>query len=112
MLRPSRCADAHRQSGTRPRETKLRRLGRERLDPGVEAALVAGGGVVVQNALLDALVERGSGQPQLLLGGLHVALGDRLAQAAQAAADAAPVGTVYCRLLLGLTGALERRNMV
>ena len=48
----------------------------------------------------------------LLLGGLHVALGDGLAQAAQAAADAAPVGTVYDSLLLGLTGALERRNMV
>src|SRR5271163_4708194 len=92
--------------------SRLGSLGRQRFDAGVQAALVAGGGVVVQDALLDTLVERRGGQAELLLSGLQVTLGDGLAQAAQAAAHAAPVGTVHYGLLFGLTGALERRNMV
>ena len=52
----------------------------EGLDAGVEAGLVAAGGVLMQDTLLDALVEDGDG---LAVGGgdgLLVAFGDGLAQ--------------------------------
>lgn len=77
-----------------------------------EAALVARSGVVVEDALLHALVERRNGLPELLVDGGGIALGEGLAQQAQAAADAALVGAVHRSLSLSLTGALQRRNMV
>jgi len=78
------------------------------LDASGEAALVAGGGVVMEDALLHALVERGDGLLELLVHCGHVALGDGLAQQAQAAANAALVGAVHRSLSLCLTGALQR----
>ena len=57
------------------RENFALRLGQNQsLQTRVEAALVAGDGVVMENALLHALVEGGDGRAILLLGGLHVAL--------------------------------------
>jgi hypothetical protein len=82
------------------------------LEAGVEAALVAGDGVLVEDALLDALVERGDGQAVLLLSGLDLTLGQSLAERAQAGAHAAAVGAVDGGAGLSLTGALERRNVI
>src|ERR1700733_6139447 len=87
-------------------------LGGQGLDAGVEAALVARGGVGVEDALLDTLVEGGGGQAVLLAGGLDVALLNGLAQQAEAAADAALVGAVHRGLGYGLTDALERGDVV
>jgi hypothetical protein len=84
----------------------------ERLEAGVQAALVARNGVLVQDALLDALVESRDGLAILGLGGFHIALGEGLAHEAKAAADAGTVGAVDFSLDDGLTGALERRNMI
>ena len=82
-------------------------LGCEGLDAGVEAALVAGGGVVVEDALLDALVEGGGGEAELLLSGLVVALGDGLAQAAEVAADASQL---YARNVLNFLGLIVKNG--
>ena len=48
----------------------------------------------MEDALLHALVEDGDGLAVLGLGGLDVALGEGLAQGAQAGADTAAVGAV------------------
>ena len=64
---------------------KLSLSRRQCLQPRVEAALVAGNGVRVKNALLDALVEGGNGLAELRLRGLHIALGQRFAQGARLA---------------------------
>src|SRR4051794_38225634 len=90
----------------------LRLGGRQRLQAGVEAALVAGDGVGVENALLHALVQSGDGFAKLRLGGLDIALGQRLPQKAKAAAHAAAVGAVHRGAGFGLTGAFQRRYMV
>jgi hypothetical protein len=66
----------------------------------------------MEDALLNALVERRDGLAELGLGGLHVPLGQRFTERAQAGAHTAAVGTVDGGLGLGLTGALERRNVV
>jgi hypothetical protein len=87
-------------------------FGGQSLDAGVQAALVAGGGVGVEDTLLDALVECGGGCLVLLGRGLEVAGVDGLAEGAQAAADAALIGAVDRGALLGLTDALERGDMV
>jgi hypothetical protein len=86
--------------------------GGQRLETGVEAALVAGDGVLVQDALLDTLVEGGDGSAELGLSGGHVALGESFTHQAQGAADAGAVGAVDFRLYDGLTGTLERGNMI
>jgi hypothetical protein len=86
--------------------------GGQGFETGVEAALVAGDGVGVEDALLHALVEDGDGDAVLGLGGLDVALDESLAQGAQAGTDAAAVGAVDFSAGYGLAGALERRNMV
>jgi len=78
------------------------------LDASGEAALIARGGVAMEDALLHALVERGDGLLELFVGGGDVALGEGLTQEAQAAANAALVGAVHRSLSLGLTGALQR----
>src|SRR5258708_29133697 len=90
----------------------LRLGGGQSLQPCVQAALVAGDGVVVQNTLLDALVEGRNGLAVLRVGSLHVPLGDGLAQGAQAGAYAGTVGAVYLGAGYGLAGALQRRYMV
>jgi hypothetical protein len=86
--------------------------GGQGLEAGVEAALVAGDGVLVKDALLHALVEGGDGLAVLGLCGLDVALGESFAQGPQAGADAAAVGAVYICARYGLAGALERRYVV
>jgi hypothetical protein len=82
------------------------------LDAGVEAALVAAGGVLVEDALLHAFIEDGGGEAVLLGGDLDVALGDGLAEDAQGSAELALVGAVDGGLLDGLTGALQGRDMI
>jgi hypothetical protein len=84
----------------------------ERLEAGVEAALVARNGVLVQDALLHALVEGGDGGAELGLGGRDVALEEGFAHQAQAAANAGTIGAVNLGLDDRLTSALERRNMI
>jgi hypothetical protein len=87
-------------------------LGDDGLDAGVEAALVAAGRVLVQDALLDALVEDGDGRAVGLDEGGFVAGGESLAHEAEGAAELGLVGTVDGRLGDGLTGALERGNVI
>ncbi len=87
-------------------------FGRQSLDAGVKAALVAGGGVGVENALLHALVEGGGGCLVLLSCGLDVARVEGLAQRAEAASYSALVGAVDRGSIFGLTDALERGDMV
>lgn len=82
-------------------------FGGERLESGVEAALVAAGGVLVEHALLDALVEHGDGGAVGLGGGLVVAGGDGLAHEAEGAAELGLVGAVDGRSGDGLAGALQ-----
>jgi len=77
------------------------------LDAGVEAALVAAGGVLVQDTLLDALVEHGDGGRVGGGDGLLIADGKRLAQDAEGAAELALVGAVGRSLGDGLTCALQ-----
>jgi hypothetical protein len=84
----------------------------ECLEAGIQAALVARNGVLVQDALLNALVERGDGGLELGLGRGNIALGESFAHQAQAAANAGTVGAVHFSLYDCLTGALERRNMI
>src|SRR5271163_4126833 len=69
-------------------------FGSQSLDAGVQAALVTGGGVGVEDTLLDALIEGGGSRLVLLAGGLYVAGVEGLTQQAEAAADAALVRTV------------------
>jgi hypothetical protein len=66
----------------------------------------------VENPLLHALVEGGDGGAILLLGGLDIALGQSLAQIAQAGAHTAAVGAVDGGAGFGLAGAFQRRYMV
>src|SRR3954470_17553903 len=77
-----------------------------------EAALVAGGGVLVQRTLLNALVDHGRGLSELGGGGLLVASGQGFAEGAQGAAQARGVGAVHVGAFLCLTGALQRRKMI
>jgi hypothetical protein len=84
----------------------------EGLETGVQAALVTGDGVLVQDALLDALVESGDGGLELGLGCGDITLDEGFAHEAQAAANAGTVGAVHFSLNDGLTGALKRRNMI
>jgi hypothetical protein len=82
------------------------------LDAGVEAALVAAGGVLVEDTLLDALVEDGDGGAVDVDEGLLVAGGEGLAHEAEGAAELGLVGAVDGRLGEGLTGALEGGDMI
>lgn len=83
------------------------RLGDDGLDAGVETALVAAGGVLVQDTLLDGLVEDGDGGAVDLCDLGLVASGEGLAHEAERAAELGLVGAVDGRLGDGLTGALE-----
>ena len=84
----------------------------EGLDAGVEAGLVAAGGVLMQDTLLDALVEDGDGGAVGLDKGFLVAGGEGLAHEAEGAAELGLVGAVDGRFGDGLTGALERGNVI
>jgi hypothetical protein len=81
--------------------------GDNRLDAGVETALVAAGSVLVKDTLLDALVEDRDGGAIGVVEGLLVGCGEGLAHDAQGAAELGLVGAVDGRLGDGLTGALE-----
>jgi hypothetical protein len=92
-----------------------RLLGRgenERLEACVEAALVTGDGVLVQNTLLNALIESGDSGAELGLGSFRLAGGEGLAHLAKAIAHARTVGAVDLSLGDGLAGALQRRDMI
>ena len=83
-------------------------FGGDCLEAGVEAGLVAGDGVLVEDALLDALVEGGDGFTELNVSGICVALGDCFPQGAKAGAHAGTIGAVDRSAGLRLTGALQR----
>jgi hypothetical protein len=87
-------------------------LGDDGLDAGVEAALVAAGGVLVEDTLLDALIEDGDGRAVDFDDGFLVAGGEGLAHEAKGTAELGFVGAVDGGLGDGLTGALERRYVV
>src|ERR1039458_627913 len=84
----------------------------QRLEAGIQAALVARNGVAVEDTLLHALVESGDGFAILRLRGLYIALGQGLAQQAEAAANTAAVGAIDGGAGHGLTGAFQRRYMI
>ena len=77
-----------------------------------QTRFVARGGVLVQRALLDRLVESGNGLAVHLLSSSLVALGDGLAQVSQLRAQGGGVGAVARRTAFGLAGALHRRKMI
>ena len=83
-----------------------------RIDTNAEAGLIARGGIHVQRAFLDCLVESGYGLAVGLFGGLFVALFNGLSQATQCGAQAGGICAVRGRALRGLTGALKRRKMI
>jgi len=66
----------------------------------------------VQDTLLYALVESRGGGLVLRLGRGNVAGGEGLAHKAEAGTDAGTVGAIDFSLDDGLTGALERRNVI
>lgn len=76
-------------------------------DAFAQTALVAGGGVAVQNALAAGFVEHGDGAAEGLLGGFLVTGGDGVTQFAQVGAQAAAAGAVDGGLLGGLACALQ-----
>ena len=81
-------------------------------DAGSEAGLVARGGVFVEDALLHALVESGDGLAVAVAGLFDVSGSDGFTESAERAADAGAIGAIDERFAFGLTGALERRNVV
>jgi len=87
-------------------------LSSERFHARIESALVAGGGVLVEDALLHALIENRDGDAIGLGGGLVVASGDGLAHGAEGAAELGLVGAIDGRAGDGLAGALEGRNVI
>lgn len=94
-------------------QLSLGRLGSDDcLHAGVQASLVAASGVLVDDALLHALIENGDGGAVRCAEGLGIALGDSLSQGAQASTQLALVGAVDRGLGLCLTSALQRRNMI
>src|SRR5271166_2623101 len=66
----------------------------------------------MQHALLHALVQGRNRDAELLVCRLLVALGERFAEVAKAGAHSAAAGAVLGGADLGLTGALERRNVI
>lgn len=86
--------------------------GADGFDAGIEATLVARRGIGVDDALLHAFID-GRNSGAILIGrGFGVAGLDGLAESAQGAAEVGFVGAVDSGLFRGLTGALERRNVV
>jgi len=81
-------------------------------DAGSEAALVARGGVLVEDAFLHALVELRDGGLVDVGELLGVAAGDGLAQDAEVSANAAAAGAIDSGLAFGLAGSFERGNVV
>lgn len=107
--------DAHRR--TVPLSHSVDSLGgflrnHSRFNPRIEAALVAAGSVLVEDALLDALVEHRSGCAVNLHQVFCVAAGDGLPKGAQRATKLRPVGAVDDGFDDGLTGALQGRNVI
>ena len=78
------------------------------LDAGIQTAFVAARGVLVEDALLHALIQNGRGLAVLSGGCGVVALGDGLAKLAQGAAQLALIRAVYRGFDYGLTCALQR----
>ena len=87
-------------------------LGNDCLNAGVQATFVTAGGVLVQSALLDSLVEDGDGGAVDFCDLRLVASGEGLAHEAERAAKLGLVGAVDGRLGDGLTGALERGYVI
>jgi hypothetical protein len=83
-----------------------------RIDTSAEAGLITRGGIYVQRALLDCLVECGHRLAVGLFGGLFVALFNGLSQAAQCGAQAGGIYAIGGRALRGLTCALKGRKMI
>jgi hypothetical protein len=77
------------------------------LHASIQTALVAAGGVLGQNALLDALVEHRDSGAISCAKSLRVALRNRLTQRTQCAAQLALVSAVHRGFGLGLTCALQ-----
>ena len=84
----------------------------QRAEAGAEAGLIAGGGIGVERALLDGLVDGRDRLPEHLLRGRLVALGERVAEMPQRGADTGSVDAIAHRALRGLPGALERGEMI
>src|ERR1019366_804968 len=82
------------------------------LYPFAEAGLVAAGGVLVEDALLDALVHHGNRFAIGGLGGFLLAFGNGLAQGTQRAAQTRLIGAIARSFSLGLTRTFKRRKMV
>ena len=78
----------------------------------IQPALVAARGVLVQHALLYALIQNRRGLAILCGGRGMVALGDRLPKQTQRTPQLAFIRAVYRGLYHGLTCALQRRNMI
>jgi hypothetical protein len=77
-----------------------------------QAGLIATGGVLVQNALLDAFVDDRYGLAIGGLGSRRVALGNGLTQGAKGSAETGLIGAIARCLGFGLTRTLERRKMI
>src|SRR5487761_1190376 len=80
----------------------LRRLGRQSLHASIQAALVTRSGIVVQNALLHALVEQRGGLVVLRSRRGYIALLQGFAHGAQAVTELGAVGAVDGGALDGL----------
>ena len=85
---------------------------RQRLHPSIQPALVAACSVLVQHALLYALVQHRSGRTVVRHRLLVVALHDRLSQTSQRTTQLGSIGSVDRGLDFGLPRALQRRNMI
>src|SRR5207253_574847 len=84
----------------------------QRIQPRAQTRLISSGGILVQYAFLNCLVERGNGFAEDLLRGRFVALGESLAQITKGGAQARSVAAVSCSAGFSLTRALQRRKMV
>src|SRR5580658_2341516 len=83
-----------------------------RRDTLAQTRLVARSGVLVQQTLLNALVERGYRLAVGLLGGSFVAFFDGLAQITQLSTQCGCVGAVAHGAAFGLARTLQRRKMI
>src|SRR5262245_57789490 len=80
-------------------------------ESGAEARFVAGGGVGVQHAFLNRLINCRNGLAEACFGGLAIVGSEAFTEAAQDSAQLAGVGAVARSAFFCLTGALQRRIM-
>src|ERR1700733_3051623 len=78
----------------------------------MQAALVPGGGVLVEHTLLHALIQSRNGFTVLLGNRGGIPFSNSLAQGAEGLANMTLVGAVDPGTLDCLTGALQRRHMI